>query len=120
MPFLASLVGYALAYYRDFVAPKKQFRQPDANERAALADLAAVLAALEPGLPAEDIQNAIYEVGKRHAFAELRAWFGCLYQVLLGQTEGPRFGQFVALYGIAETVALIGAALARPDAADAA
>jgi len=113
MPFLAGLVGHALAYYRDFVATRKRFRDPDATERAALADLAAMLAALPPGTPAEDIQNIVYEVGKRHPFAELRAWFGCLYQVLLGQSEGPRFGQFVALYGIAETTALIAAALGR-------
>jgi lysyl-tRNA synthetase class 1 len=116
MPFLAGLVGYALAYYRDFVAPKKAFRDPSAAERAALEDLAGVLAALPAETPAEDIQNHIYDVGKRHPFAELRAWFGCLYQVLLGQQEGPRFGQFVALYGIAETVALIGGALARAPA----
>ena len=62
---------------------------------------------------AETIQNVLYEVGKRHPFEDLRAWFGCLYQVLLGQAEGPRFGQFVALYGIAETIGLIEAALAR-------
>ncbi len=118
MPFLAALVGHALAYYRDFVRPKKQFRAPDAVERAALADLAAALAPLPAGTPAEDIQNVIYEVGKRHPFPELRAWFACLYQVLLGQPDGPRFGQFAALYGIAETVALIDASLARPaDAA---
>ncbi len=92
--------------------------QPDATERAALTDLAAELARLAPETPAEDIQNVIYEVGKRHPFAELRAWFGCLYQVLLGQTEGPRFGQFVALYGIAETVALIAAALERTPLAE--
>ena len=113
MPFLAGLVGYALNYFRDFVAPRKAFREPDANERAALMDLADVLARLPAETPAEDIQNHIYEVGKRHSFGELRAWFGCLYQVLLGQQEGPRFGQFVALYGLAETVALIRAALAR-------
>ena len=66
----------------------------------------------------EAIQTVVYEVGKRHPFPELRAWFGCLYQVLLGQQEGPRFGGFIALYGVAETVALIEAALARPaDAA---
>jgi lysyl-tRNA synthetase class 1 len=125
MPFLAGLVGYALAYFRDFVAPKKAFREPDAIERAALQDLADVLAAVPAETPAEDIQNHIYDVGKRHPFPELRAWFGCLYQVLLGQQEGPRFGQFVALYGLAETVALIRVALARaamrppgtPDAA---
>ncbi len=114
LPFLAGLVGYALAYYRDFVRPEKRFRAPDATERAALTDLAATLAELPPGTPAEDIQNALYAVGKRHPFAELRAWFGCLYQVLLGQPDGPRFGQFVALYGIVETVALIETSLARP------
>ena len=59
----------------------------------------------------------VYEVGKRHyPQAELRAWFGCLYQVLLGQPEGPRFGQFAALYGIAETAKLIEAALERTSA----
>ena len=118
MPFLARLVGYALAYYRDFVRPAKRFRAPDATEQAALADLGETLAALSPDLAAEDIQNAIYTVGKRHPFADLRAWFACLYQVLLGQPDGPRFGQFVALYGIAETVVLIRSTLARPaDAA---
>ena len=113
MPFLAGLVEYALAYYRDFVRPTKQFREPDAVERAALAELAEALRALPADADGETIQTAIYEVGKRHPFAELRAWFGCLYQVLLGQQDGPRFGQFVALYGIAETVALIEGALAR-------
>jgi lysyl-tRNA synthetase class 1 len=115
MPFLARLVDYALAYYRDFVRPAKRFRAPDAIERAALADLAGELRALPANTSAEDIQTVLYEVGKRHAFPELRAWFGCLYQVLLGQQEGPRFGQFVALYGIAETVGLIETSLARPD-----
>jgi lysyl-tRNA synthetase class 1 len=113
LPFLAGLVGYALTYYRDFVATRKRFRDPDPVERAALTDLAARLAELPPGTPAEDIQNVVYEVGKRHPFADLRAWFGCLYQVLLGQSEGPRFGQFVALYGLDETAALIAAALQR-------
>jgi lysyl-tRNA synthetase class 1 len=112
-PFLAKLVGYAIAYYQDFVRPKKQFRAPGEVERAALADLAETLRGLPPGTAAEAIQTAVYEVGKRHPFAALKDWFGCLYQVLLGQTEGPRFGGFVALYGVAETVALIEGALAR-------
>ncbi len=118
LPFLARLVEYALAYYRDFVRPAKRFRQPDATERAALSALAAELRALPPDTTAEAIQDVLYEIGKTHPFPELRAWFGCLYQVLLGQQEGPRFGQFIALYGIAETVALIEHALSRPaDAA---
>ena len=113
MPLLARLVEYALAYYQDFVRPTKRFRQPDATERAALSDLATGLAGLPADAPAEDIQNLLYDIGKRHPFPELRAWFGCLYQVLLGQQEGPRFGQFIALYGIQETIALIEAALVR-------
>jgi lysyl-tRNA synthetase class 1 len=113
MPFLTKLVEYALAYYRDFVRPAKRFRDPDATERAALTDLAGTLRALPPDASGEDIQTAIYEVGKRHPFADLRAWFTCLYQVLLGQEEGPRFGQFVVLYGLPETVRLIDDALAR-------
>jgi lysyl-tRNA synthetase class 1 len=118
MPLLARLVEYALAYYHDFVRPAKRYRQPDATERAALEELAAGLRACAAGTRAEEIQNLLYEIGKRHPFPDLRAWFGCLYQVLLGQNEGPRFGHFIEVYGIAETVALIEQALSRPaDAA---
>jgi lysyl-tRNA synthetase, class I len=118
MPFLDRLVHHAIAYYRDFVRPAKHYRLATNPERAALADLAETLRGLDPGSDGEAIQNVVYEVGKRHDFPELRAWFGCLYQVLLGQQEGPRFGGFVALYGIGETIALIDAALSRPaDAA---
>ncbi len=126
MPFLDKLVDHAIAYYRDFVRPEKRYRHPTDVERAALADLAQTLRGLDiattpdtlPGIDAETIQNVVYEVGKRHPFPELRAWFTCLYQVLLGQQEGPRFGGFIALYGVAETIALIEAALIRPaDAA---
>ena len=115
--FLAGLVEHAVAYSRDFVTPTRRVREPDAVERAALTELARDLADLLPGTPAEEVQTVVYEVGKRHfATAELRAWFGCLYQVLLGQQEGPRFGQFAALYGIPETVLLIDQALARQTA----
>ena len=114
MPFLDKLVDHAIAYYRDFVRPEKRYRHPTELERAALTDLAEMLRGLDDGADAEAIQTIVYEVGKRHAFPELKAWFGCLYQVLLGQNEGPRFGGFIALYGVAETIALIEAALARP------
>ncbi len=113
LPFLDQLVGHAIAYYRDFIRPTKRYRQPDTVERAALADLAETLRGLDLGADSESIQNLVFEVGKRHGFSELRAWFGCLYQVLLGQAEGPRFGGFVALYGVTETVNLIEAALSR-------
>ncbi len=113
MPFLDRLVNHAIAYYRDFVRPAKRYRPPDGVERKALADLAETLRGMDEQADAEAIQTVVYEVGKRHDFPELRAWFGCLYQVLLGQPEGPRFGGFVALYGLSETVALIEAALSR-------
>jgi lysyl-tRNA synthetase, class I len=118
MPFLDKLVDHAIAYYRDFVRPQKHYRHPTDIEREALGDLAETLKGMDRSADAEAIQNIVFEVGKRHPFPDLRAWFACLYQVLLGQQEGPRFGGFVALYGRDETVALIEAALTRPaDAA---
>ncbi|TCZ55581.1 lysine--tRNA ligase [Roseicella aquatilis] len=116
-PMLARLAEYAVSYYRDFVAPAKTFRAPTEVERAALEDLLHVLRSLPEDSDAEAIQNLLYEVGKRHPFANLRDWFGCLYQVLLGQQEGPRFGGFVALYGIPGTIGLIETALAREASA---
>ncbi|MCI1768431.1 MAG: lysine--tRNA ligase, partial [Acetobacter peroxydans] len=113
-PMLAAMVRYAVAYYADFVRPAKTFRAPSEQERAALVDLAEMLRGYEAEAPdATALQNAVFEVGKRHAFDPLRNWFGCLYEVLLGQKEGPRFGGFVALYGVRETIALIEAALLR-------
>jgi len=113
MPFLDRLVHHAIAYYQDFVRPAKHYREPSELEREALADLAETLRGFDAPADAESLQNLVFEVGKRHAFPELRAWFSCLYQVLLGQTEGPRFGGFIALYGVAETIALVDAALIR-------
>ena len=116
-PFLARLVEHAVAYYRDFVRTAKRFRPATEMEAAALADLADTLAAMPAGSTPAAIQDEVYAVGKRHPFPALKNWFECLYQVLLGQQEGPRFGGFVALYGIAETVALIRSALDRKAAA---
>ena len=117
MPVLDRLVGYALVYYRDFVKPAKQYRAPTEQERAALADLEKALAAITPGTAAEDIQNQVYEVGKRHGFANLRDWFKAQYEVLLGQSQGPRMGTFIALYGVDRTRALIRRALAGENLA---
>jgi lysyl-tRNA synthetase, class I len=116
-PFLDRLAGYAVNYYQDFVRPAKTYRAPDAKERAALVDLSSELSGLAAGTSAEDIQSAVYEVGKRHEFENLRDWFKALYQVLLGQDQGPRFGSFVALYGLKESVALIDKALKGEDLA---
>ncbi len=106
-PFLSQLVTFAVQYYRDFVAPAKVFRPATPLERDALLDLARTLDAMAPDATAEAIQDEVYAVGKRHPFPALKDWFAALYQVLLGQAEGPRFGGFVSLYGRPETVALI-------------
>ena len=110
-PGVERLVGYALRYYQDFVKPAKRYRAADAKERAALEDLAARLDALGDERDGSVVQNVVYDVGKTHGFEPLRAWFGALYEVLFGQTAGPRFGSFAALFGPAETAALIRQAL---------
>jgi lysyl-tRNA synthetase class 1 len=116
-PILDELVGYAINTYRDFVKPAKRYRAPDQTERAALEDLVATLEALPADADAKAIQTEVYEVGKRHAFESLRDWFKALYETLLGQSEGPRMGSFIALYGIDESVTLIRRALAGDDLA---
>jgi len=121
-PELDRLVGYAIRYFRDFV--KKNYRAPDAVERDALEKLSAALAELPPGSSGEAIQNAALNVARRiERYQDLEkkspeggpgvsgAFFQMIYQVLIGQERGPRFGSFVALYGIDETRALIDRAL---------
>ncbi len=117
-PHLDRLAGYAVRYFHDFVKPAKRYRAADAREAAALRDLCDALAALDDTAAAEDIQSAVYGIGKAHAFEPLRLWFSALYETLLGQTSGPRFGSFVALYGIRETTALIERALSGDLVAD--
>jgi len=106
-PGLDRLVGYALRYYEDFVKPQKNYRPPTLHEREALSALAATLDRLAGERNGEIVQNAVYEIGKKFAFEPLREWFKALYEVLFGQTQGPRFGSFAALFGCAETAALI-------------
>lgn len=110
-PGLDRLVGHALRYYEDRVKPQKNYRAPDARERAALADLATVLETMPDEREGEKVQNAVYEIGKQHQFEPLRDWFKALYEVLFGQSQGPRFGSFAALFGCVPTAALIRRAL---------
>ncbi len=111
-PRLDEEVGLAIAYVRDFVKPAKRYRRPSEEERAAIAELEAHLAATPEGTDGESLQNEVYEIGKRHGFANLRDWFKALYEVLLGQSEGPRMGSFFALYGVANSRELVRRALA--------
>jgi lysyl-tRNA synthetase class 1 len=124
-PKLKAQVEYAIQYFRDFVQPTKTFRQPSDVERKALTDLRDALANLPPDSTAEAIQDVVYEIGRREPFLDQKKktkdgkpgvsldWFNKLYQVLLGQEKGPRFGSFVAVYGLQNTVEMIDGALAR-------
>jgi lysyl-tRNA synthetase class 1 len=105
-------------YFEDFVRPTKRYRLADAHEAAALADLRGRLAAWEGPAEAEALQNLVFAVGNEHGFEPLRAWFAAIYEVLLGAEQGPRFGGFIAVYGVPETIALIDAALAGRLAAE--
>jgi lysyl-tRNA synthetase class 1 len=124
-PHLVALVEYAIHYFRDFVLPTKKFREPIDTERTALINLRDALSQLSPDATAEAIQEVIYEVGRREPFLDDKKkgkdgkpgvsldWFNMLYQVLLGQERGPRFGSFVAAYGLQNTIDMIDGALAR-------
>ncbi|MFL5217725.1 MAG: lysine--tRNA ligase, partial [Microvirga sp.] len=108
-PRLDRLVGHAVRYYRDFVRPAKRYRLPNEAERAALSELAEALASHEGSTDAEALQAVVYEVGRRH-FPDTsgkskspdgrpgvaQTWFATIYQILLGEERGPRFGSFVA------------------------
>lgn len=111
-PGLDAAAGFALRYFRDFVAPTRTFRDPSEVERRAMEDLAGRLAAWTQPADPETLQSMVFAIGKEHGFEPLRTWFSALYQVLLGADQGPRFGGFIALYGIDETRKLIEAALA--------
>jgi lysyl-tRNA synthetase class 1 len=124
-PKLDAMVGYAINYYRDFVQPTKKFRDPAEQERTALFDLRDALSNMPEDSTAEKIQDVVYEIGRREPFLDEKKkakdgkpgvsldWFNMLYQVLLGQEKGPRFGSFVAAYGLKNTVDMIDGALAR-------
>ncbi|HIJ43548.1 MAG: lysine--tRNA ligase [Rhodospirillales bacterium] len=114
-PILDKLVEYAINYYQGFVKPAKKYRAATKDEAQALEDLARTLRSLPRDAAAETIQSEVYEVGKRHPFADLKSWFRALYEILLGQSQGPRMGTFIALYGIDETIDLIRRAVAGED-----
>jgi lysyl-tRNA synthetase class 1 len=110
-PGMDAAAEHAVRYYNDFVKPAKVFRAPSELEREALEDLRDQLKTWDGGLDAEALQTMVFAVGKER-FDPLRDWFTALYEVLLGASQGPRFGGFIALYGVDETVALIDDALA--------
>ena len=111
-PGLDEAAGFAVRYFNDYVKPTKTYRAPDEREREALTNLSAALRAWTDAPDAEALQSLVFSVGKDIGFEPLRDWFKAIYEVCLGASQGPRFGGFVALYGVAESADLIDQALA--------
>jgi lysyl-tRNA synthetase class 1 len=111
-PALDAMMERAIRYHRDVIAPTLKRRVPDEAERAGLMELDRRLAALAEDADAESIQHEVFEAGKAAGFVQLRDWFKALYETLLGQSQGPRMGSFISLYGIANSRRLIAEALA--------
>jgi lysyl-tRNA synthetase class 1 len=104
---LGSLIHYAVVYYHDFIKPKLQYRKPSDLEKDALLDLCSELQKIDNLASPDKIQNVVFEIGKKYKFENLRQWFQSLYEVLLGNSDGPRIGSFIALYGIDNMCKLI-------------
>jgi lysyl-tRNA synthetase class 1 len=109
------LIGHAIVYFNDFIAPSLERRPPTSDEAVALRALHDRLSEVSAYDPVE-IQNLVYEIGKTHGFENLRDWFKALYETLLGTSHGPRMGSFIALYGIDASRAMIAEALERQPA----
>ena len=101
------LIQYAINYYNDFVLPSKKYLAIDEVNCLIFQDLRKLLMEIDQNASSETIQTEIYEIGKKNNFDNLRDFFKLIYQVLLGQEQGPRLGSFIKLYGIKKTIALI-------------
>ena len=108
---LDAAAGFAVRYYNDFVKPAKVYRAPTDLEREALTALRDGLKTWDQGLDGDALQSLVFACG-RERFDPMRDWFKALYEVLLGASQGPRFGGFIALLGIEESIALIDKGLA--------
>ncbi len=113
-PLFNKLVQYSINYYRDFVLPNKNYLKISVNQRVIFEDISKMLKEnLDERNSSEDIQTYLYEIGKKHKFENLKDFFTLVYQVLLGQKQGPRLGSFIKLYGIENTIKSIEKLLAK-------
>ncbi|MCU0661576.1 MAG: lysine--tRNA ligase [Myxococcota bacterium] len=104
---VASLVEKGLAYYTDHILPHKQYREPTQLEKKLFAQLLDKL--VEPPTAQLDeagLQGLIFDIAKGQG-VEPKEFFSAIYEVLLGQERGPRFGSFARLVGIDRVIALI-------------
>ena len=105
-PYTDKLVEFSIQYYKDFVEPNKKYKKPSDEEKKILQELIELLKKCKPEITSEEIQSEVYELGKKHKY-ELKDWFLFLYEILLGQKNGPRLGTFILLLSIKETIKLI-------------
>ena len=111
-PLLKKMVHKAINYYNDFIKSTKSYRLPNDSEKAALNDLNNALSEMDKNSSGKEIQNQIFEIGRNHGYEKnMKDWFCALYQILLGQNQGPRMGSFVALYGIDNFINMVNKAL---------
>ena len=98
-PELDNLLEFAVHYYKDFIAPTKKMRAPTEQEKQALMELAAGLEKMAEDLPSDEYQTLVFDIGKKYNYENLRDWFKALYEILVGQPQGPRMGTFIKLFG---------------------
>ena len=102
------LTEYAINYFKDKVEPNKKFKKPNLKEKKALENLVLKLKKLDQSLEPEEIQTHVYTVGKENGYEKnLRDWFKLIYEVVFGETNGPRMGFFISFFGLKETIELI-------------
>lgn len=106
LEFMKKLAKFAIVYYKDFIAGTRVPEKPTESQRKALNELKNSLKNLDSNVPSEEIQNIIFEIGKKH-FDNIREWFLTLYKTLFGSESGPKMGTFISLYGIKNTINLI-------------
>jgi lysyl-tRNA synthetase class 1 len=100
------LIPGAIAYVQE-KTERKVKRAPTELEKSAFAALADKLETMDDGLDGEAYQFEVYEIGKSFGFDPLRSWFQAIYEVLFGDSQGPRFGSFIAAYGRARSIELL-------------
>ena len=115
-PEFDKLIDYSINFYNDFVLPNKKYLNVDINTKIIFEDIRDVLTVkIDKNTSSEDIQTLLYEVGKKNQFENLKDFFKLVYQVLLGQEQGPRLGSFIKLYGLEETIKIIDQKLKNID-----
>ena len=113
--FLNTLIDRVTNFDNDISKNESKFKIPNESELEIFDDLIARLLVMKDEIDAETIQTEIYQIGKDHKFENLRDWFKLIYQVLFGKDDGPRFGTFVAIYGVEKTIRLIESRINQPN-----